>query len=166
MSKVLPGIQIHWGKKKNLFISHSNLTKWPVFYLANLILSENFTQMEETHLFSLSSALLLLLFFFFVLYSLIILWIFFHLFLFSSVQSLSRIWLFVIPWIAAHQASLSITNSRSLFKLMSIESVMPSSHLIPLSSPSPPAPNSSQHQGLFQWVNSSHEVTKILEFQL
>ena len=36
----------------------------------------------------------------------------------------------------------------------------------PLSSPSPPAPNPSQHQGLFQWVNSSHEVVKILEFQL
>ena len=36
----------------------------------------------------------------------------------------------------------------------------------PLSSPSPPAPNPSQHQGLFQWVNSSHEVTKALEFQL
>jgi len=36
----------------------------------------------------------------------------------------------------------------------------------PLSSPSPPAPNPSQHQGLFQWVNSSHEVTKVLEFQL
>ena len=35
----------------------------------------------------------------------------------------------------------------------------------PLSSPSPPAPNPSQHQGLFQWVNSSHEVTKVLEFQ-
>ena len=42
---------------------------------------------------------------------------------------------------------------------------MPSSHLI-LSSPSPPAPNPSQHQGLFQWVNSSHEVAKVLEFQL
>ena len=49
---------------------------------------------------------------------------------FSSVQSLSCIWLFTIPWIAAGQASLSITNSRSLFKLMSIELVMPSSHLI------------------------------------
>ena len=36
----------------------------------------------------------------------------------------------------------------------------------PLSSPSPPAPNSSQHQSLFQWVNSSHEVAKVLEFQL
>jgi len=49
---------------------------------------------------------------------------------FSSVQSLSRVRLFATPWIAAHQASLSITNSRSSFKLTSIESVMPSSHLI------------------------------------
>ena len=49
---------------------------------------------------------------------------------FSSVQSLSRVWLFVTPWIAAHQASLSITNSQSLPKFMSIEPVMPSSHLI------------------------------------
>ena len=48
---------------------------------------------------------------------------------FSSVQSLSRVWLFVTPWIAARQASLSITNSLSSLKLMSIESVMPSSHL-------------------------------------
>ena len=49
---------------------------------------------------------------------------------FSSVQSLSCVQLFATPWIAARQASLSITNSRSLLKLMSIESVMPSSHLI------------------------------------
>ena len=49
---------------------------------------------------------------------------------FSSVQSLSHIRLFVTPWIAACQASLSITNSWSLLKLMSIELVMPSSHLI------------------------------------
>ena len=49
---------------------------------------------------------------------------------FSSVQSLSRVWLFATPWIPAHQASLSITNSQSSLKLMSIESVMPSSHLI------------------------------------
>ena len=48
----------------------------------------------------------------------------------SSVQSLSRVQLFATPWIAAHQASLSINNSRSLLKLMSTESVMPSSHLI------------------------------------
>ena len=49
---------------------------------------------------------------------------------FSSVQSLSCVRLFVIPWTAAHQASLSITNSQNLLKLMAIESVMPSSHLI------------------------------------
>ena len=48
----------------------------------------------------------------------------------SSVQSLSRVWLFVTPWIAARQASLSNTNSRSSLRLTSIESVMPSSHLI------------------------------------
>ena len=48
----------------------------------------------------------------------------------SSVQSLSHVRLFVTPWIAARQASLSITNSQSLLKLMSIESVMPSNHLI------------------------------------
>ena len=54
----------------------------------------------------------------------------FHSFQFSSVQSLSRVRLFATPWTVAHQASLSITNSRSLPKLMSIESVMPSSHLI------------------------------------
>ena len=49
---------------------------------------------------------------------------------FSSVQSLSRVRLFATPWITAHQASLSITNSKSLLQLMPIESVMPSSHLI------------------------------------
>ena len=49
---------------------------------------------------------------------------------FSSVQSLSHVQLFATPWIAAHQASLSITNSRSSLRLTSIESVMPSSHLI------------------------------------
>ena len=48
----------------------------------------------------------------------------------SVIQSLSHIWLFVIPWTAAHQASLSFTISWSLLTLMSIESVMPSNHLI------------------------------------
>ena len=48
----------------------------------------------------------------------------------SSVQALSRLWLFATPWTAARQASPSITNSRSILKLMSIELVMPSSHLI------------------------------------
>ena len=83
---------------------------------------------------------------------------------FSSVQSLSRIRLFATLWIAAHQASLSITNSQSSLKLISIESVMPSSHLILcrhlfLLPPIPPSIS------LFQWVNSSHEVAKVLEFQ-
>ena len=49
---------------------------------------------------------------------------------FNSVQSLSHVWLFATPWITVHQASLSITNSWSLPKLMSIELVMPSNHLI------------------------------------
>ena len=68
-------------------------------------------------------------------------------FKFSSVLSLSCVRLFATPWSAAREASLSITNSQSLLKLMSIESVMPSH---PLSSPSPPAFNLSQHQGLFK----------------
>ena len=50
--------------------------------------------------------------------------------LFSSVQSLSHVRLFVTPWTAALQASLSITNTQSLLKFMSIESVMPSNHLL------------------------------------
>ena len=84
---------------------------------------------------------------------------------FSSVQSLSRVWLFATPWIAARQASLSTTNSQSLLKHMSIESVMPSSHLILRCPLLLLLPNPSQHQGLFQWVKSSHEVAKVLEFQ-
>ena len=84
---------------------------------------------------------------------------------FSSVQLLSHVRLFVTPWIAAHRASLSIINSQSLLKLMSIESVMPSNHLILCFPLLLLPPNPSQHQGLFQWVNSSHEVAKVLEFQ-
>ena len=156
---------------------------------------------------------------------------------FSSVQFLSHVLLFATPWTAACQASLSITNSRSFPKLMSIESVVTSNHVIlcrpllllpsifpimrvihvsssvqlrsvaqlcptlcnpmdrsmpglpvhhqlpeftqthvrwvgdaiqpshPLSSPSP-AFNLSQHQGLFKWVSSLHQVAKVLEFQL
>ena len=83
----------------------------------------------------------------------------------SSVQSLSGIWLFATPWIEAHQASLPITNSRNLLKPMSIESVMPSSHLVLcnpllLLSPIPPIIR------VFSRVNSLHEVAKVLEFQL
>ena len=84
----------------------------------------------------------------------------------SSVQSLGHVQLFVIPWTAAFQGSLSITNSQNLLKLMSIESVMPSNHLI-LCCPLLLLPSIfPQHQGLFQWVSSSHQVAKLLEFQL
>ena len=65
------------------------------------------------------------------------------------VQSLSRVRLFVTPWTAARQASLSFAVSWSLLKLMSVESVMLSNHLIPFA-PLPPALSLSQHQGLFQ----------------
>ena len=83
----------------------------------------------------------------------------------SSVQLLSRVQRFENPWTAARQASLPITNSRSPPKLMSIVSVMSSlSH--PLSSPSLPALKLSQHQGIFKWVSSPHQVAKVLEFQL
>ena len=78
----------------------------------------------------------------------------------SSVQSLSRVRLFTTPWITARQASLSVSNSRSLLRLMSIESVMPSSHLI-LCHPLlllPPIPPSIR---VF-----SNEVAKVLESQL
>ena len=84
----------------------------------------------------------------------------------SSVQLLSSVWLFVTPWTAARQASLSITNSWSRLKFMSIESVMQYSNLILCHPFFPPAPNPSQHQNVFQWVHSSHEVAKVLEFQL
>ena len=79
---------------------------------------------------------------------------------FSSVQSLGRVQLFVTPWTAACQASLSITNSQSPLKPMSIESVMPSNHLILW------PPLLLLHQGLSQWVRSSHQVGKVLEFHL
>ena len=69
------------------------------------------------------------------------------------------------PWPTAHQASLSITNSRSLLKLMSIESVMPSSHPI-LYHPLLLSTSISQHQSLFKWVSSSHQVAQVLKFQL
>ena len=79
----------------------------------------------------------------------------------SSAQSLSHVWLFATPWTAAHQASLFITNSHSLPKLMSIvgDAIQPSH---PLSSPSLSTFNLSQHQGLFKWVSSSHQVAKVL----
>ena len=71
----------------------------------------------------------------------------------------------VTPWTAAHQASLPFTISLSLLKLMPIESVMLSNHHI-LCCPLLFAFNLSQHQGLFQWVGSSHQVARVLELQL
>ena len=85
---------------------------------------------------------------------------------FSSVQLLSCIRLFATPWIAARQASLSITNSRSSPKLLSIESVMPSSHLI-LCRPllllpqSLPASESFPMSQLFAWAGQSTRVSAL-----
>ena len=73
----------------------------------------------------------------------------------SSLQSLSCVWLFATLWTAAHQASLSITNSQGLLKLMSIESVMPSNHLI-LCQPLLHHPQSFPTSGSFQM---SHFLT-------
>mgnify|MGYP007134210778 CR=1 FL=1 len=69
------------------------------------------------------------------------------------------------PWTAAHQAPLSITNSQSLLKLLSIESVMPSNHLI-LCHPLLLPPSIFPASGSFLKVNFSHQVAKVLEFQL
>ena len=88
---------------------------------------------------------------------------------FSSVQSLSRVRLFATPWIAACQASLSITNSRSSFRLMSIESVMPSSHLILcrpllLLPPIPPSIRVFPMSQLFAWGGQSTGVSALASF--
>ena len=83
----------------------------------------------------------------------------------ANIQSLSRVRLFVTPWTAARQGSWSITNSQ--FTQTHVhwvgDAIQP---LNPLSSPSPPALTLSQHQVLFKWVSSSHQVAKLLEFQL
>ena len=88
---------------------------------------------------------------------------------FSSVQSLSRIRLFVTPWIAACQASLSITNSRSSLKLMSIKLVMPSIHLILchcllLLLPIPPSIRVFSKSQLFMWGGQSTGVSALASF--
>ena len=99
---------------------------------------------------------------------------------FSSVQLLSRVWLFVTPWTAVHQASLSITNSWSLLKLMFIEVVMPSNHLIlcrPLLLPPPIFPSirvfSSESVLLISWprywsfsISPSHEYSRLISFSV
>ena len=88
----------------------------------------------------------------------------------DSVQFSSfHVWLFATPWIAACQASLSITNSRSSFKLMSIESVMPSSHLILgrpllLLLPTLPASEYFPMSQLFTWGGQSTGVSALASF--
>ena len=83
----------------------------------------------------------------------------------SSVQSLSRVWLCdptnrSTPGLPVHHQLPEFTQTH----VHRVSDGIQPSH--PLSSPSPPAPNPSQHQSLFQRVNSSHEVAKVLEFQL
>ena len=85
---------------------------------------------------------------------------------FSSVQLLSHVQLFVTSWTAERQASLSITNSWSLLKLTSTERVMSFNHLILCHPLLLPAFNFSQHQSLFQWVSSLHQVATVLRLHL
>ena len=85
--------------------------------------------------------------------------------LFSSVQSLSHVWLcdpmnHSTPGLPVHHQLPEFIQTQ----VHRVGDAIQPSH--PLLSPSPPAPNPSQHQSLFQWVNSSHEVVKVLEFQL
>ena len=88
----------------------------------------------------------------FLIYSSRVLW---ERYCFVIAQLFSCVWLFVTPWTAAYQALLSSTISQSFLKFTSIESVMLFNHLFLCS---PPTPNFSQHQGLFQCVGSSHQV--------
>ena len=84
---------------------------------------------------------------------------------FSSVQLLSRVWLFATPWTATQQASLSITNDWNLLRLMSIASVIHptiSFSVTPFSFCLQSFPS----EGFFKWVTSLHQVAKVLEFQL
>ena len=88
---------------------------------------------------------------------------------FSSVQSLSRVQLFVSLWITERQASLFITNSRRSLRFTSIESVMPSSHLIlcrplPLCTQSLPASESFPMSQLFAWSGQSTGVSVLASF--
>ena len=87
----------------------------------------------------------------------------FHQILDFSVHSFSCVQLFAKPWTAAHQVTMSITNSQSLLKLISIDLVMPSNYLI-LCPPLLLLPSMFPSiQTLFQWGNSSHQVAKVLE---
>ena len=92
--------------------------------------------------------------------------IYHHSFQFSSVWSLSHVRLFATPWTEACQASLSITDSRSLLRLMSIESVMPSSHLILRCPQSLPASESFPVSQLFAtpWTAASQVSLSITNY--
>ena len=87
--------------------------------------------------------------------------------MFSPVQSLSCVWLFVSDPMNRSTPDLPVHHHLPEFTQTHVhwvsDAIQPSH---PWSSPSPPAPDPSQHQSLFQWVNSSHEVAKVLEFQL
>ena len=89
-----------------------------------------------------------------------------YMYQFSSVQSLSRVWLFATPMdcstsgFPVHHQLPELTQTHVHW----VSDAIQPSH--PLSSPSPPAFNLAQHQGLFQWVSSSHHVAKVLVFKL
>ena len=80
-----------------------------------------------------------------------------------AVQLLSRVWLFVIPWTPGFPVDHQLPEFTQSHAEWVGDAIQPSH---PLSSPSPPVLNLSQHQGLFKWVNSSHKVAKVLKFQL
>ena len=92
-------------------------------------------------------------------------WKFFENFNIVVVQPLSHVQLFATPQTAAQQASLSLTISQSLLQLIFIKSVMPSNHLV-LCCPFSSCLQSFPVSDLFQWVSSSHQVAKVLGFQL
>ena len=81
---------------------------------------------------------------------------------FSSIQSLSHVWLFANPWTTTHQYLPVLHQLPELAHVHCSDAIQPSH---PLSCPSPPALNLSQHQGLFQWVSSSHQVYKSMGSQ-
>ena len=83
---------------------------------------------------------------------------------FVAVQSLSGVQLFATPWTAGRQASLHHLPELAQTHVHRVSDTIQPSH--PLSFPSPSAFNLSQHQGLFRWVSSSHQVAKVLEQQL
>ena len=85
---------------------------------------------------------------------------------FSSVQSVSCVWLFVAPWTVSRPGFLVYHQLPELAQTQvhQVDDAIQPFH--PLLSLSPPAFNLSQHQGVFQWVSSLHQVAKVLEFQL